>query len=103
MEKINLLPEDFRQKDTKDQQKIAKRPKIFEVQFSGPPASQRPDLTSDKPRQSWWQRVFGSGPAKLSKANQGSKQKPVSASIDIKTPRVEKINLKKSAKPAKAG
>ncbi|HNW09554.1 MAG TPA: hypothetical protein PK619_02090 [bacterium] len=103
MEKINLLPEDFRQKDTKDQQKIAKRPKIFEVQFSGPPASQRPDLTSDKPRQSWWQRVFGSGPAKPSKANQGSKQKPVSASLDIKTPRVEKINLKKSAKPAKAG
>lgn len=104
MAKINLLPEDFRQKDAKEQKKMAKRPKIFEVEFSGAQKDKRPDLSSDKPRQSWWQRVFGSSLDRPIKAKsiKSAKHKAVETSAGDSVPQTQKIDFKKAAKRAKA-
>lgn len=61
MPDINLLPENFREKERKELDKAAKRPKVFEVAMS---QAEKDKLakTSDKPNKSFWQKIFGSTP-----------------------------------------
>ena len=47
---INLMPEEFRNRDEKERIKAAKKPKRFTVELSQPIDEKRVNLNSDNPK-----------------------------------------------------
>ena len=55
---INLLPEEMRDKERKEAERTAHRPKVFTVELS-PGGKARPPAPIQPPRESLWSKIFG--------------------------------------------
>jgi len=58
MSTINLLPEKLRRKEEQERERLAKKPRVFEVELSKP-KSGKAKLGSDEPKPSLFARIFG--------------------------------------------
>jgi len=88
MPDINLLPEDLRENEVKDQSRAAKKPKVFEVELSRPEGSKAKDKSEagSRPKKSFWSKLFGSPkkkPVVFSKKSSPDSGKPSMPSSDI--------------------
>ncbi len=95
MPNINLLPEDLRGKEKKEFDKTAKRPKVFDIELNSPVAEMKPNLNSDLPKKTFWQRIFGDTDksSKKPKADKFMAGSPNSAYSEKAMPK-EKIEFK---------
>ncbi|MFA5029189.1 MAG: hypothetical protein WC518_00365 [Patescibacteria group bacterium] len=59
MPNINLLPEDLREKETKELEKLAKQPKVLQVELTEPEKEKLKEVMSDKAKPSFWTKVLG--------------------------------------------
>lgn len=60
MPKINLLPEDLRRREEKEMARVARTPKVVSMEFSSGGRENLSQLKSDKPKKSFWAKIFGS-------------------------------------------
>ena len=56
---INLLPEDLRGREEKELQKMSRRKRIDEIELSQPADKATIYSGSDKPKESFWTKIFG--------------------------------------------
>ena len=98
MTKINLLPDDFREKEKKELKKLAKQPKIFQIELSQSGDGKNPNLKSDKPVQSWWKKILGERSFKSRPAIASGNLKPAYSSAEPVTPNKEKVDFKQAAR-----
>jgi len=86
MANVNLLPEEFRQREQKELKKIASHPKVTKIGLSEPFQVSTPLIDTDR-HQSWWQRLFGINESVKSQALPTSTgPKPAVQSVDVLGP-----------------
>ncbi|MEK7653077.1 MAG: hypothetical protein AAB358_01165 [Patescibacteria group bacterium] len=97
MPDINLLPDDFRKREEKERAHSANRPKIFNVEMSRPLEEKRANLNSDKPKKSWWSKIFGQpvSPIRNGVAPIRALESQFERKEEIKKPPEKKIEMKK--------
>ena len=67
MSNINLLPEELRQREQKELERLAKQRRVEKVELNRPlPVQQAIKKESDKPKKSWLKEFFGARPPKAS-------------------------------------
>lgn len=58
MAEINLLPEDLRKKEMKERERIAKRPKFFDILLNHPEIEKNKEIEPGV-KESWWRKILG--------------------------------------------